>query len=212
MTPGPIEIGLLVASFLLGSIPFGLLIAKMYGVDNLRGQGSGNIGATNVARVIGFWPAGFLTFFLDALKGLVIAAPIKFGWIGAGAIPNSNFFLWGIGLVAMLGHCFSPWLKFNGGKGVATTFGVIGLLAPFSGLVGGAVFGLAYLATRVGAAGSLLGLLAAISVYRLFYPFDPSMLLFGLMILVAIYRHESNLDGLLDPERETEAPDANAPV
>jgi glycerol-3-phosphate acyltransferase PlsY len=197
-----IELSLLVASFLLGSVPFGLMIAKIYGVNNLRGQGSGNIGATNVARVLGFWPAGFLTFVLDALKGLVIIAPIQFAWIPEGLVPNSNTLLWGIGLSAMLGHCFSPWLKFNGGKGVATTFGVIALLAPCSALVGGAVFGLTYLATRVGAAGSLLGLLAAISVHRIFYPFDPSILIFGLMVFVAIYRHETNLDGLLDAKPE----------
>ncbi len=210
MSTWAIELSLLVASFLLGSVPFGLMIAKIYGVDNLRGQGSGNIGATNVARVLGFWPAGLLTFLLDALKGIIIIAPIQFAWIPEGLVPNSNTLLWAIGLAAMLGHCFSPWLKFNGGKGVATTFGVIALLAPYSGLVGGAVFGLAYLATRVGAAGSLLGLLAAISVHRIFYPFDPSMLIFGLMIFVAIYRHESNLDSLLG--KKAEAPDANSPA
>jgi len=209
MTGWVVELGLVVISFLLGSIPFGLLVAKIYGVDNLRGQGSGNIGATNVARVIGFWPAGFITFLLDAFKGLLIVAPAKFGWVSEGILPNSNTFLWMVGVAAMLGHCFSPWLRFNGGKGVATTFGVIGLLAPLSGLVGGAVFGLTYLATRVGAAGSLLGLIAAISVHRIFYPYEPSMVLFGLMVLIAIYRHESNLDGLLAGTGKAESPDAN---
>lgn len=203
MSGWPIEAGLLALSFLIGSIPFGLLVAKVYGVENLRGRGSGNIGATNVARVVGFWPAGFITFLLDALKGLIIVAPLKFGWIPEGALPSSNTILWAIGVAAVFGHCFSPWLGFNGGKGVATTFGVIGLLAPFSALVGGAVFGLAYLATRVGGAGSLLGLLAAISVHRIFYPFDPSVLLFGLMLFVVIYRHEANLDGLLARKEET---------
>lgn len=200
------ELGLIVIAFLLGSIPFGLLIAKLHGVGDLREQGSGNIGATNVARVIGFWPAGFITFLLDALKGLILIAPIKFGWVPEGSFSGADALFWALGLAAVLGHCFSPWLKFNGGKGVATTFGVIGLLAPFSALVGGAVFGLAYLATRVGAVGSLLGLLAAISVHRIFYPFEPSMILFGLMVLVAIFRHESNLDALL--AEKTEAPDA----
>jgi acyl phosphate:glycerol-3-phosphate acyltransferase len=197
MTEGWIEVGLIFLSFLLGSIPFGLIVAKIYGVGNLRGQGSGNIGATNVARVVGFWPAGFITFLLDAIKGLIVVAPIKFQWLPDG-LPSSNVLFWAIGLAAMLGHCYSPWLRFNGGKGVATTFGVIGLLAPFSGLVGGFVFGMTYLATRVGAAGSLLGLLAAISVHRIFYPFEPSMLIFGLMVFIAISRHESNLDALLE--------------
>lgn len=210
MNDGIVEFALVFASFLFGSIPFGLLVAKIYGVENLRDQGSGNIGATNVARVIGFWPAGFMTFLLDALKGLVLIAPIKLGWVPEGLAPSSNTFLWGVGLAAMVGHCFSPWLRFNGGKGVATTFGVIGFLAPWSGLVGAAVFGLTYLATRVGAAGSLLGLLAAISVHRIFYPFEPAMILFGLMVAIAIYRHESNLDGLL--ARKAKATDEKSPV
>jgi len=209
MNAWAIPLGLIIASFLLGSIPFGLMIAKIYGVDNLRAQGSGNIGATNVARVIGFWPAGFITFLLDAMKGVLIIAPVKFGWIPEGLVPSSSTLFWAIGLAAMVGHCFSPWLKFNGGKGVATIFGVIAVLAPFSALVGGAVYGLTYLATRVGAAGSLLGLIAAISVHRVFYPFEPAMLLFGLMVLVAVYRHESNLDGLL--EEKATASDATLP-
>lgn len=192
-----IPIALWVASFVLGSIPFGLLVAKVYGVGNLRNEGSGNIGATNVTRVIGFWPAGFITFLLDALKGLLIIVPIRLEWIPEGILPNTSPLLWGIGLAAVIGHCFSPWLKFNGGKGVATTFGVISFLAPWSGVVGGIVFGLTFLVTRVGAAGSLLGLLAALSVHRIFYAFEPSILLFVAMVLVAIYRHEPNLDGLL---------------
>lgn len=190
-------LGLLAAAFLLGSIPFGLLISKLYGIENLRGEGSGNIGATNVSRVLGFWPAGALTFFLDALKGVLLILPLRFHWIPDGVLPSEMAILWGLGLSAVVGHCFSPWLRFNGGKGVATTFGVIFVLAPFSGIVGGLVFGLTTYATRVGAAGSLLGLLSAVAVYRLFYPFEPSMLLFALMIYIAIFRHEKNLDGLL---------------
>lgn len=210
MTDWGIPIGLLALSFLLGSIPFGLIVAKIYGVENLRGEGSGNIGATNVTRVIGFWPAGLITFLLDALKGLLIIAPLKLGWIPANGFIASSSMLWGLGFAAMAGHCFSPWLRFNGGKGVATTFGVIFLLAPLSGLVGAVVFALAYLATRVGAAGSLLGLLAAISTHLVFYPYEPAMLIFGLMIYVAIFRHEPNLDALLarkpGPDAEPTAP------
>ena len=197
MSENWILLALILAAFLIGSIPFGLFVAKIYGVANLRGEGSGNIGATNVSRVAGFWPAGFLTFLLDAVKGVLLIAPIRFHWISDGIVPASPALLWAIGLAAVVGHCFSPWLRFKGGKGVATTFGVILLLAPISGLIGGCVFGLAYLSTRVGAIGSLLGLLAAISVQRIFVPFDPSMLLFAAMVLVAVYRHEPNLDALL---------------
>lgn len=201
MSPWGGHILLWIAAFLLGSIPFGLFISRLFGVDNLRSQGSGNIGATNVTRIIGFWPAGFLTFLLDALKGIILIAPILFHWVPEGIFPESKPFLWSIGLLAVFGHCYSPWLKFNGGKGVATTFGVILLLAPWSGLFGGVVFGLTYLATRKGAAGSMLGLISALSIHRLFYPYEPSMILFGIMVLVAIYRHESNLDQLLADDR-----------
>ncbi len=209
MSAWGIRLALGFAAFILGSIPFGLFISRLYGVGNLREQGSGNIGATNVTRVVGFWPAGFLTFFLDAIKGLLLIAPFLFHWIPEGLVPESTTLYWSIGLLSVLGHCFSPWLKFNGGKGVATTFGVILLLAPLSGLVGGLIYGLTYLATRKGAAGSLLGLLGALSIHRIFYPFDASMLLFGAMVLVSIYRHESNLDLLLVDDKGEVASGSN---
>jgi glycerol-3-phosphate acyltransferase PlsY len=192
-----IHLALGVTAFLLGSIPFGLLISKAYGVEDLQDKGSGNIGATNVSRVVGFWPAGFLTFALDALKGVLLILPLSLGWIDESVFQASSVLLWSIGLISVLGHCYSPWLRFQGGKGVATAFGVIFALAPWSGLVGGVVFGLAYLVTGVGAAGSLMGLLAAISVYRIFYPFDPSMLIFAVMLLISLYRHDENLDRML---------------
>jgi len=192
-----IRLLLWLAAFLLGSIPFGLLVSRLYGVNNLRDQGSGNIGATNVTRVVGFWPAGVLTFLLDAIKGVLLILPIRFHWAFEGLVPESTALFWSIALVSVLGHCFSPWLRFRGGKGVATIFGAVFLLAPWSGLVAAVVFALTYLATRVGAAASMLSLMAALSVYRLFYPYDSSLVLFFAMVLLAIYRHESNLDQLL---------------
>lgn len=201
MTEWGIYLTLGFAAFFLGSIPFGLLIAHLYGVNDLRGQGSGNIGATNVSRIVGFWPAGVITFLLDAMKGILIIAPIKFHWIHEGFIPASDTLFWSLAFVSVLGHCYSPWLRFQGGKGVATIFGAIFLLAPWSGLLGGVAFGLTYIATRKGAAGSLMGLLTAISVHRIFYPYEPAFLIFGLMVLVAVYRHESNLDQLLAEEK-----------
>ncbi len=200
MNPLWIQSALVVAAFLFGSIPFGLFISRAYGVDNLRDQGSGNIGATNVTRVVGFWPAGFLTFVLDALKGVLLIAPLYFNWVPEEVFSETSELLWLLGLSAMVGHCYSPWLKFNGGKGVATAFGVILLLAPNSGLVGAVVFGLTFLAIRKGAAGSLMGLISIVVVHRLFYPYDLSMVILGLMVLVAIYRHEPNLDQFLANE------------
>ncbi|MFO0828249.1 MAG: glycerol-3-phosphate 1-O-acyltransferase PlsY [Phycisphaerales bacterium] len=121
--PWPI---LLLFAFLCGSIPFGFLIATAKGVD-IRSKGSGNIGATNVGRVLGrSW--GFACFGLDALKGAVptLAAGWSHDLLGQPlrAVNPDELWLWlATGVAALLGHMFSPWIGFKGGKGVATGFG-----------------------------------------------------------------------------------------
>jgi len=119
---------LTIVSYLFGAIPFGLLVAKTRGVD-IRLKGSGNIGATNVFRVVGKgW--GIFTFALDALKGFVPA--FFFSMIG-----NLDA-EWGVlfGMVAIIGHSFPVYLKFRGGKGVATSAGMLLGIAPLAVLVG----------------------------------------------------------------------------
>lgn len=116
----------LLAGFVCGSIPFGLWIARARGVD-IRAHGSGNIGATNVWRVLGRGP-GMLCFALDVLKGLVpsLGAGVLLGTIGDGAAPESSVWLhMGTGVAAILGHMFTPLAGFKGGKGVATAFGAM---------------------------------------------------------------------------------------
>lgn len=201
---------ILVLSFLAGSIPFGLLMARVFGAGDLRAQGSGNIGATNVSRVIGFWPAGFLTFLLDALKGsaaILLAGqwsePLWEGWLD---FPAQHWELgdlplvWTSGLFAVLGHCFSPWLKFKGGKGVATAFGVIGVLSPWAALAGGAGFLLVFLATRLGSLSSLVGLLLVAVAHGVLPSSEagPHLWSGALILFVILIRHEKNLDALLD--------------
>ncbi len=115
---------LILLAYLLGAIPFGLLIAKLNGVD-IRSQGSGNIGATNVLRVIGKrW--GIFTLILDALKGFI---PAFYFPMLEKLDPE-----WGVlfGLVAILGHAFPVYLKFKGGKGVATSAGMLLGVAPLA--------------------------------------------------------------------------------
>ena len=185
-------------SFLLGTLPFGIWIARAFGGKDIRSEGSGNIGATNVSRVVGFWPAGLLTFLLDGLKGILVLIPIRFGWIEVHDVTFSPEISWFFCLCAIIGHCFSPWLKFKGGKGVATTFAAILFLAPWTGLVGAVTFLIAFLVSRVGAIASLTGLLAALSVHLVFYPIGVYMVSFGAMILLVIYRHDSNLSALLE--------------
>src|SRR5258707_7319239 len=116
---------LLLAAYFLGSIPFGLLLAKLFGSADVRKTGSGNIGATNVARVAGPL-AGILTLILDTAKG---AAAV---WL-AGRVTNESATWMTIAAFAvLLGHCFPVWLRFKGGKGVATALGVFLALCPLA--------------------------------------------------------------------------------
>lgn len=131
----PIQIGLLLLAFLSGSIPFGYLIARSQGVD-IRAAGSGNIGATNVWRVMGKkW--GLLCFVLDFFKGLVpsVLMGVLLAQAPAGALGVDHAAgLWlSVAVLAVLGHMYTPWLGFKGGKGVATGFGaLIGVYPVFT--------------------------------------------------------------------------------
>ncbi|MDO7630666.1 MAG: glycerol-3-phosphate 1-O-acyltransferase PlsY [Loktanella sp.] len=120
-----------IAGYLIGSIPFGMVVARFMGLGNLREIGSGNIGATNVLRT-GNKKAAALTLLFDAGKGAVIVLLArKFATEDAAQIA---------GLAAILGHCFPVWLKFKGGKGVATYFGLMIALSPVVGLAAGAIW------------------------------------------------------------------------
>src|SRR5258707_6507695 len=111
------------AAYLLGSIPFGLLLTRLFGGGDVRKSGSGNIGATNVARVAGTLP-GILTLLFDVAKG---AAAV---WLAGRVSNESATWMMIAALAALLGHCFPIWLKFRGGKGVATAAGAFLVLCP----------------------------------------------------------------------------------
>lgn len=129
-----IEITTICSAFLLGSIPFGFLIAKAKGID-IRKLGSGNIGATNVNRNLGK-KAGAITLVLDVAKGYLAVSIASLLAKSAGLDIQTQDFLRAAGGVAVvLGHCFSPWLRGKGGKGVATALGVFLGLAPYSTLI-----------------------------------------------------------------------------
>jgi len=118
-------LALLFVAYLLGSIPFGLILAKVFGGADVRRAGSGNIGATNVARVVGPF-AGVLTLLLDAAKGWFAV------WL-AGRVTHGNPTMMVLaGFFALVGHCFPVWLRFRGGKGVATAAGVFAALCPIA--------------------------------------------------------------------------------
>ena len=175
----------LIASFTIGSIPFGWIVSKLWGIPDIRRHGSSNIGATNVARTAGVVP-GALTFLLDFAKGLV---PMLY-------FPDAA--VW-IGLAAVAGHCFSPFLSFRGGKGVSTT---LGALVGFHPLLGGAAI-LVYLVTlaitRVSALGSLYAMLTALCGALIFAESASAKIGITVMVVLVLGRHRDNWNRLLQP-------------
>ncbi len=142
-----------VVSYLCGSIPFGVLFARARGVD-LRATGSGNIGATNVARVLGK-KLGAVVLLLDATKGALPVLLVRFVFAGHGP-----YLLPAVGLAAIAGHCFSPWLYFRGGKGVATSLGVMIAADPLVAALAVLIFALLFAVFRVVSLGSLVAAVA----------------------------------------------------
>src|ERR671918_3139333 len=138
-------------AYLIGSIPFGVIVTRLGGAGDLRAIGSGNIGATNVLRT-GHKGLATLTLILDVLKG---ALPV---WLAGRYGPDMAVVA---GLAAVLGHCFPVWLKFQGGKGVATALGVMAVLTPLVALLAVLVFVVLTAITRYVSLGSMLGAVAA---------------------------------------------------
>lgn len=180
-----------IAGYLIGSISFAVIIARRQGVDILS-AGSGNPGATNVKRVLGAkW--GNTVFALDALKGLLAA-----GWpmlFLAGGSPQLAI----LGLLgALAGHSYSLFLKFRGGKGVATTMGGLLAIMPGALLVGLLVWLAIFYASRVVALASILFALSLpISAAWLYQPGDPRFFLGCALCMLIIVRHRSNISRLL---------------
>ena len=181
--PGPLAHALIAAAFWAGAIPFGVLIARRRGVD-IRAHGSGNIGATNVSRVLGA-RVGALVLLLDALKGALPTAAAKI------ALPDPRLVAL-TGLAAILGHCFSPLLRGRGGKGVATAFGVFLVVAPALTGIAIAVFVVVLRATRVPALGSLAGALA-IAIGELARGGGPYAALACATTALLVFTHRTNL-------------------
>jgi glycerol-3-phosphate acyltransferase PlsY len=182
-------------AYLLGSIPFGLILTKLLSAKDVRQHGSGNIGATNVSRVAG--PvAGILTLLLDASKG---AAAV---WLAGHFTGHSARWMVLAGVAALVGHCFPVWLRFNGGKGVATALGVFVLLCPVAALAGFTLFLLIFVFWRYISLASITAAAAMpLLIYFLWAPphAPPLAVTFGTLFAAAlvIYKHRTNLQRLL---------------
>jgi glycerol-3-phosphate acyltransferase PlsY len=198
-SPGFIDPHLLwipAAAYLLGSIPFGLLLSKLFGAGDVRRSGSGNVGATNVARVAGPL-AGILTLALDAAKGGVAVG------IAARVTNDSAFWMVAAGLIALIGHCYPIWLRFRGGKGVATAAGMFLVLCP-PALIGSVLlFLLVVWFWRYVSLGSIA---AAASMPLFIYFFwaphhaPPGTIMFGAFAaaMLVVYKHDANIQRLVE--------------
>ena len=166
MTPLVLWIVTLAIAYLLGSIPTGYLLVRAFRHEDIRETGSGNIGATNVARS-GAKGLGVATLVLDALKGLiaVIIAQHLGQWAG---YPNGYDLAAMAGLCAVLGHMFPVWLGFQGGKGVATALGVFLALMPLSALFAVIIFAVVFVITRYVSLASVIGAVS-LAALCLFY-------------------------------------------
>lgn len=183
-------------AFLCGSIPTGLVVAHLYGVD-IRSVGSGNIGATNVLRCVGK-KAGYTTFLVDMIKGIfpLIVANFVLGKYAIDAVA----YLPVVGLSAMLGHCFSPLLKGKGGKGVATGFAVFLYLFPLGALLAIGVFVVVFYVSRYVSLGSVLSSLSLLIASFVLSSDRILQMVIFIAIFVIVIKHIPNIKRLLKGE------------
>ena|ERR1051325_4904425 len=192
---------LLIGSYLLGSVPFGYLAGRLAGID-IRQVGSGNVGATNVVRVLGK-KYGYPVFLLDFLKGFG-AVQLSMLMISGRPPEWSSSEIVGIlaGISSILGHLYSPWLKFKGGKGVATAAGALFTLAPVATLICIAIWVIVFWLTRyvslasIVAAG-LLPLIILVLSWRDQTQLRPLLYASACVAAFIVWRHRSNLSRLM---------------
>lgn len=190
------QVGVVIAAYLLGSVPVGLIVGKVFFGKDIRDEGSGNLGATNAYRALG--PvAGVLVFVLDVAKG---AAPVYVAlrlW-GQPTDPWSTLVLVMTGMAAIAGHNWPVYLKFRGGKGVSTAAGVLVVLFPYLTAALAVVWIVAVLLTRYVSVGSIAIALGFPVLVAIFYGSNRVYVAFSVVAAaVVIFRHRSNIGRLL---------------
>ena len=191
-------ISLFIAAYLIGAIPFSVWIGKVFFGKDIRKEGSGNAGATNTFRVLGT-VAGAIVLILDILKGATAVLLSKF----LNNVDHSNliFYQTGLGLTAAIGHIYPVYLRFKGGKGVATLFGVVLIIFPIGALSAVAAFTIIFLTTRYVSLGSMIA-----SVVFMFSIFlfderrnDLPVIVFAIAApVIVFYTHRKNIQRLLN--------------
>lgn len=180
----------IVAAYLLGSISFGIVISKLFGLPDPRKVGSGNPGATNVLRS-GKKSAALFTLLGDAFKG----------WLPVWLALQSGMLMWVVSAVAIavfLGHLYPLYFKFKGGKGVATALGVMLAISPWLALATIVTWGLVFAVSRYASLASIVAaLLAPIFAYFILLPYKNFVLMVLVLAVLLIWRHRSNIQKLL---------------
>jgi glycerol-3-phosphate acyltransferase PlsY len=180
----------LVGSYFLAGIPVGLLVGRAHGIDDIRQHGSGNIGASNVLRVLGV-KVGLAVWLMDVLKGYLPLAVARYG------LGLEGWWLAAVGLTAIIGHCFSAYLRLTGGKGVATSLGVIVGLHWLAGLICFGIWLVVVAGTRYISLGSMLGSgLSGLIMWLCQQPL-PSIVACLLLGALVVQRHQSNIGRLI---------------
>ncbi|MDD2265401.1 glycerol-3-phosphate 1-O-acyltransferase PlsY [Sulfuricurvum sp.] len=187
-------------AYLLGGIPFGLILAKVFAGVNVKESGSQSIGATNVLRVVKETnpslakKLGAATLALDALKGIAVVLAAKY-------YGMDESVQWLVAVLAVIGHCFSPYLWFEGGKGVATGMGVMMVMLPIPTLIALVVWGVAAKTIRISSLSSMLGLLALVIASFVLYPamFHAPVLFIAFILF---YKHIPNFIRLFQGEEK----------
>lgn len=175
---------------MFAGIPIGLLVGRAKGIDDIRKYGSGNIGASNVLRIIGT-KAGIFVWVMDALKGLI---PVL---VARHALGLTGWSVAAVAIAAILGHCFSPYLRLTGGRGVSTSLGVLLGLHWAVGAICFATWILIVALTRYISLGSMLGNSISAPLMALFGLGWPSIVAAGATALIVILRHIPNIQRLL---------------
>ena len=178
-----------IVSYLMGSIPFGLILTKIFLNKDIREIGSGNIGATNALRT-GNKFIGYSTLILDIIKAVIPVLYVK---------VNFPDLIYVSALCAFLGHVFPVWLKFKGGKGVATYVGILCSMNIMFGIVFGICWLVTFFISKFSSLASLIGSFS-VPVYLFLFDSTENELFFGIMFILIFYTHRENIKRLINKE------------